>query len=275
MHRTHTPELEDAPWFPAWMRDDMTRLLVVLGKVIRIPEAVTPILQRALAAQGTQTVVDLGSGAGGTMPLVLRHLRGQPGFEATQLVLTDKYPNEGAQQQLREAPQDGVSYLSSSVDATHLEKAPTGVKTMVNCFHHMRPDQAKAILSSAARTKQPLVIYEMADNTFPFAVWLLALPLGLLSVFLSALVFTPFVRPLTVRQLVFTYLIPLLPLCYAWDGQASGPRIYGLADLEELLRDVPSDGYTWEKGPALLSDGKARGIYLLGLPEAQAAEDPA
>lgn len=266
MQRVHTLELEDLPWFPGWMRASMTRLIVVFCRVIGVPDALAPLVQRALGDQGLDRVVDLGSGAGGVMPEIIQRVRQAEGHAQTTLLLTDKFPNEEMRSLLEAQPVDGVSYRAESVDATTLAQAPAGLKTMVNCFHHMRPDQARAILRSAEDSRQPLLIYELTDNTIPFVVWVLALPIGLSIVFVMALLFTPFVRPLTLRQLFFTYVIPLIPACYAWDGQASAPRIYGLKDLDELLEGRGSDAYTWEKGPALTPDGKARGIYLLGLP---------
>ena len=49
---------------------------------------------------------------------------------------------------------------------------------------------------------------------------------------------TPLVKPLTWRQIVFTYLIPIIPICYAWDGQASLPRMYTMDDVEVLLPGI-------------------------------------
>ena len=82
----------------------------------------------------------------------------------------------------------------------------------------------------------------------------------------SALVKSALVRPVTPQQLVFTYLIPLIPLFYAWDGQASMPRIYWLEDLEELLEGLEDPGYTWEKGHGTSKRGGKLGTYLLGMP---------
>lgn len=64
----------------------------------------------------------------------------------------------------------------------------------------------------------------------------------------------------------FTFVIPLVPLFYAWDGQMSLPRIYTLEDMDELLAGLQTADYTWEKGYAKTAEGKNKGIYLLGLP---------
>ena len=84
---------------------------------------------------------------------------------------------------------------------------------------------------------------------------------------------TPFVRPLTLRQLFFTYVIPLVPIFYAWDGQASMPRLYTADDIDELLEGLDSPTYRWEKGGAPTEKGKTLGTYLLGMPTSE--ESPA
>jgi hypothetical protein len=98
----------------------------------------------------------------------------------------------------------------------------------------------------------------------PFALWCLGLPLNLAFVATMALLLTPFVRPLSFRQLFFTYVIPLVPLFYAWDGAASVPRVYGRDDLDELLGDMRIDDYVWETGQA--EKGEGIGFFLLGRP---------
>ena len=138
---------------------------------------------------------------------------------------------------------------------------------MVNCFHHMSPQEARSILSNAIEKREPLLIYEMGGHqTVPFPVWLITLPIGLAFVFLMAFVKSAFVRPLTFQQLFFTYVIPLIPLFYAWDGHASMSRIYRFEDLDELLEGLEAPGYTWERGYGRSEKGGKLGSYLLGMP---------
>ena len=176
------------------------------------------------------------------------------------------YPSPEMLKKFNSKTSDNISYLETSVDATNISSAPKGLKTMMNSFHHMRPAKARAILESAQRTHQPLLIYEMGDNNIPLLIWWLLLPISLVLLIIMVLFMTPFVKPLTWRQIVFTYLIPIIPICYAWDGQASLPRIYTLKDLELLLDGLGSENYRWEKGHAKKQNGKKQGTYLLGLP---------
>ncbi|HQU77718.1 MAG TPA: hypothetical protein PK742_13820, partial [Chitinophagales bacterium] len=72
-------------------------------------------------------------------------------------------------------------------------------------------------------------------------------------------------RPLTWQQLVFTYLIPVIPIMYAWDGQASLVRTYTFDDIRELTGS-PSTDYVWDVGPAMNAKGKRSGYYIFGHP---------
>jgi hypothetical protein len=259
-------EFEDLEWFPAWLRTWLTNVIVVLCRVVGVVPALTGVVSRTLREQGLDRIVDLGSGGGGSMPEVLEAVRGEPGLGETQLLMTDRYPNLDAVKTFNDPARPERAYRTEPVDATDLAAAPAGLKTMVNCFHHMRPAQARAILASAVAERQPLLIYEMTENWVPFPLWVLSLPFALPMVFVAALVFTPFVRPVSLRQLFFTYVVPLVPLFYAWDGHASVARIYAWSDLDELLEGLESDDYRWERGPAEGANGKAFGIYLLGVP---------
>lgn len=261
MKRRHVLEFEDLPSFPAWLRACMTNNIVVFARLIGIPEILGELVAKTLREQGLDRVVDLGSGSGGIMPDVLAHLRSQPGLEQAELLMTDLYPNPDALERFSEGP---ARFQAEPVDASKLAQAPAGLKTMVNAFHHLRPEQAKAVLRSASESGQPILIYEMADNTMPFWMWVLSLPIGLSITSAMSLVLSAMVRPLSFKQLFFTYCVPLIPLFYAWDGQASMPRIYGLEDLDTLLVGLERPDYRWEKGEAKNKTGQ--GIYLLGLP---------
>lgn len=266
MKRIQLFEFEDQTWFPNWLRSCITRLIVVMLRMMGGTSVLSGMLARALRETETTRIVDMGSGAGGVMPAVLRQLRGQPETANITLVMSDLYPNPEAILKFNDASDPAMTYSVKSVDATHLANAPAGLKTMMNCFHHMPPPKARQILESAQGNRQPLFIYELTDNKLPLVAWWLFLPVSLAITAFLSLVLTPFARPLTWRQLIFTYLIPVIPLVYAWDGQASMPRIYGLGDLESLVSKLPtSKNYQWEWGLAE-GGGKKVGIYLFGRP---------
>ena len=266
MKRIQLFEFEDFGWFPGWLRVCITNLIVILQKIIGVPELLANLIADILKKKSLSSIVDLGSGSGGAMPEVMDSLHEIEGLEQVTLTMTDLFPNDQMLKKFNTDALDKISYLESSVDATNIATAPEGLKTMVNCFHHMPPKKARAILESAQRTNEPLLIYEMADNNIPLLIWWLLLPISLIVLIIMVLFMTPFVKPLTWRQIVFTYLIPIIPICYAWDGQASLPRMYTLKDLDHLLEGLGSENYIWQKGHAKKKNGKKQGTYLLGLP---------
>lgn len=266
MRRTHTFEFEDLPSLPGWLRDAITRLIVVFARVVGATDALACLVGRVCHQQQVEQVVDLGSGSGGVMPGVIERVRKSNDTKDVVLVMTDLFPNAAAVQTFGNDPANPVRYLDIPIDARKLEDAPAGLKVMANSFHHLRPESARSVLASAQDSGDPILIYELSDNKIPFLAWCAGLVVGLPLVFLFALVLTPWARPLSFRQLFFTYLVPIIPALYAWDGQASLPRIYGLKDLDELLDGLGTDSYAWEKGVARTDSGRAAGIYLLGTP---------
>lgn len=262
MRRRHYFEFEDMAWLPGWLRECMTLYVAAMHRLLGSTAVLTPLVRRALEASPGRRVVDLCSGAGGPMPKVIDALREQDG-EDVELVLTDLYPNTLAAKQLTDEAQ-GVRYETRSIDATAVPDELGGVRTIVCGLHHMRPAQARAILEDAWQKRQPFVAFELSDNSAPIALWWTAIPFGLLM----TLAITPFLRPLRLRQIVFTYLIPVLPVLIAWDGAVSNVRTYSEGDLQELLSGAQSEDYRWEIGTAPSARGPGKMLYVMGLPQA-------
>ena len=72
------------------------------------------------------------------------------------------------------------------------------------------------------------------------------------------------IRPMSWQQLIFTYIVPILPIIIAWDGAVSNARTYTLADMDILLEGLKSDDYIWKKNTIKGKGGNK--IYLMGLP---------
>jgi len=88
------------------------------------------------------------------------------------------------------------------------------------------------------------------------------------------LLLTPLVRPFRWDRLLWTYLIPVMPLVALWDGQVSNVRTYSLPELRDLTKTIESDGYIWEVGQVGYFP-RLRATYLFGYPATaeQAAQD--
>lgn len=259
MKRIDLFEFEDFAWFPNWMRICLTRLIVVMHKFLNSSDDLVPLIKRALKYSDNNTIVDLCSGSGGPMIEVFKALVGEQGNVNVELILTDLYPNPEMASKINNSAIRNLSYKTSPVNASNVTTELRGVRTMVGSFHHMKPDTARQILENAKESKVPICIYEISDNSYPTFLWWTTIPL----IFLMALIITPFVRPLTWKQIVFTYIIPIIPLFFAWDGAVSNVRTYSLEDLDILLKGLESEDYKWEKGRITK---KANKLYLLGFP---------
>lgn len=266
MKRIQLFEFEDFSWFPNTIRTGMTNLLVVLQKMLGTADVIANIISNIKQQNDFSQIVDLGSGSGGVMLDVIEKLNRNTA-KPVKLILTDLHPNPKLVKRINANNTANVFYNETSVDATQLGDLTQGLKTMINSFHHMPPKVAKGILKSAQDHKQPLLIYEIGENFVPTLIWWLLLPLSLVILIIMSLIMTPLVKPLGWKQLVFTYLIPIIPLCYAWDGQASTMRTYAFDDVEHLLKDFKNDNYTWEISKAKKANGKNSGYYILGLPK--------
>ena len=260
MKRIHVFELEDFAWFPNWLRDCLTRLMVVMHRMVGSPDDLAELIGRALQHAPKPAIVDLCSGGGGPMLQVVERLKERPGMADLHVTLTDLYPNRTVAAAVNTSQAPNVSYHLAAVNAADVPAGLTGVRTLVGSFHHMLPDTARRILQDAQAHRQPICIYEISDNSLPTALWWVSLPL----IFLMSFFITPFARPLTWKQLVFTYLLPIIPVCFAWDGAVSNVRTYTLEDLDILLKGLGTEDYTWEKGRIT---GRAKKLYLLGLPK--------
>ncbi len=266
MKRVQLFEFEDFSWFPSIWRSTMTKIIVVLHRLLGTKEVLSNLLLQMHIAYPFDQVVDLGSGSGGAMPMTMNHLNTQLPDLDLKLLLTDLHPNMAFVEDFNQSANDRLQYHPKPVDATDLHKTPAGLKTMVNSFHHMPPQIAKQILASAQENRQAILIYEMAENKIPTVVWALLLPISLPIVAIMAIFFVPFVKPLSWKDLLFTWLIPVIPIFYAWDGQASLPRMYTFKDIQNHLLPEQIEGYTWEMAPAKKQNDKTLGYYIKGLP---------
>ena len=93
-------------------------------------------------------------------------------------------------------------------------------------------------------------------------------PLGfmLLSNPLAILLATPFIRPFRWSHLLWTYIVPVVPIFIAWDGFVSGLRLYSTQELQELVDGLRSNDYVWGIGRKPFPHAVT---YLIGYPRPQ------
>lgn len=262
MKRMSLFEFEDFRGFPGSLRECLTLYIAALHRVLGTERILAPLLARALKASGTDRIVDLCSGGGGPLLETTARLAADHGLRPS-VTLTDLYPNTDAAARINAAGDTAqIRYHLSPIDAGHVPDAFPGVRTMVCSFHHMPPPVARRILQDAFEKRQALCVLEISDNTQPRWLWWTAFPIGMLLVLLM----TPFVRPLRLRQVLLTYVLPVLPVFISWDGAVSNARTYTEEDLRELLAGLEAPDYRWEIHHPQAPGAPATMLTLLGLP---------
>jgi SAM-dependent methyltransferase len=258
MRRIHFIELHDQPWFPGLLRDEVTDALQFGMSFLRAYTPVAPLIRSLLDSTGASRVVDICSGGGGPW-LELSAAIQRPG-RTISISLTDKHPNLMAFQNISSASGNLIEFQARPIDAMKVPPDFVGVRTIFTSFHHFAPSEARALLRDAAAARQAIGVFEITSRS-PAAIAFI-LPWTLLALF-----FAPFIRPFRWSRLLWTYLLPVIPLVLLFDGTVSCLRSYRVEELEDLARSLGEPGYRWTAGAISGAAGMPI-TYLIGEPEA-------
>jgi hypothetical protein len=258
--RLHLFEFEDQPWFPEVLRAGQMDYLRFMISGLGIYRPVAPLLAQALHDTQQPQLLELGAGAGGGTETVLAALRQQPTAPPNlHLLLTDLYPQPTAWADVTRRTAGAIQGHAAPVNALAVPTDLPGFRVIFSAFHHFAPPQAEALLRDAVANGAGIGVFEGAGKS-----WLeIGLALTVLPV--AQLLLTPFFRPFRLSRLVFTYLLPLIPLTTIWDGVVSIFRMYPPADLLALAqRADPTGRYRWQTGQLRHWWGP-RVTYLIGV----------
>jgi hypothetical protein len=203
-----------------------------------------------MATAGQRRWWDVCSGSGGGA-LVMRRELAAAGVELEHLTLSDRYPNAVARQRVAAANDPRVEYLREPVDALAVPSHAPAVRTMFGALHHFPPVVVQRILAAAVHDGVPIAFVDLAASPGlrRMPAWLapLAAIPNVVFLLLAPLLLTPLVRPFRWSRLAWTYLLPAIPIVFAWDGTVSALRAYLPEELLALARAVPGgDRYVWE-----------------------------
>lgn len=253
MSRIHLFEFEDQQWFPSFLRDYGTDFLQFLSNKTKMYKPVISVIEKGLEKSKTDQIIDLASGGGGGLIWLNEELKKtNPNLK---IILTDFFPNISAFEYTKKQS-DNFEYIKEPVDARDVPKELKGLRTQFLSFHHFKPKDARQILQNAVDSNSAIAIFEGQERSFPS---LLAMFFSPISVLLT----TPFIRPFKIGRIIFTYLIPIVPLFVWWDGIVSSLRTYSVKEMKELVGSLKHhEKYYWEidrlkSGPGVI-------LYLLG-----------
>jgi hypothetical protein len=256
--RLHLFEFEDQSWFPNVIRTGGTDYLRYLLIATEVYKPCIRLLNELLNQTAEIKIVDLCSGGGGYIEQVYNELRPITKTN-TSFTLTDKFPNIEAYQLLKNKTNSEIGFDTRSIDAANVPGDLKGVRTMFSAIHHFRPGQVRSILQNAAANNAPIAIFDGGDKSI-FGI------IGVLIIHpLAFLLFTPFFKPFKLSRLLFTYLIPLIPLYTIWDGCVSIMRLYKPKELLKIANGISPGTYKWSAGQTKSRFG-LHATYLIGMP---------
>src|SRR5690554_1757789 len=225
MKRIHLFEIEDQKWFPSFLRNYVTDFLQFLANKAKVYEPVVDEITQLIEKSNTSHIIDLGSGSGGGLLWLGNALYEKN--KDTKITLTDLYPNIASFRHVTKSS-PVFTYYDQPVDATAVPGDLKGIRTMFLSFHHLQPDGALEVLQNAVDMHQPVAVFEIQDRSLPSFLAMILSPV-------SVLVCTPFIKPFRFGRLLFTYLIPVVPLIVLWDGLVSCLRTYSVAEMKTLV----------------------------------------
>ena len=259
MKRLHLIELHDLSSFPNSWRDYLTDFLSFFSYHVNPYKPAIKKLCSAMQKSKASKILDLCSGKGLYMLKLLKCMS-EMNYNPEQIILTDKFPCINTFELLGTLSDGRIQYIHNSIDAINVPSDLKGFRTFFSSFHHFRPNDAKKIINDAANAKQGIAIFEYPNRNFLIAV------IAGLSGPLLLLLLTPFVRPFSWNRLFWTYIFPVVPLVFCWDGFVSHLRTYTIQELNSFVSEVSDKNYSWEIAKIKSLFGFCRITYLIGFP---------
>ena len=226
MRRKQVPQITNAKWFPTILTRCVHEFMTWFVHKVKAAKPFMPIIEEGLQYADKIVVLEKKGGAG---------------FETLEVFLDE-----------------GLEKIH--VDSDTFEANEEGLYVSVNSFHQFDEDQARSILEKVASKRQPIAIVE-GNNDSLWQVFGMTV-----IVPLTVLLTAPFVKPFRIERLIFTYLIPILPLVIFIDGFLALFKLYAPRDLDELTAFIDQRKYVWRSGK-LDNERGGKIIYLLGYPE--------
>jgi hypothetical protein len=215
----------------------MRRYLVFYYRLFRYFRLWIPALAGFIEKTGSRSYLECCAGSGQVMELLVSGLPKRL-VRDREFILSDLNPLPEFVEQVNASTDSSIRYTEIPVDATRIPGDLDYPRIFINSFHHFPPETAGEIIKSGMQAGQGLIILEYVRHSLLGYVSMLA---GSLTILLTL----PFVvkpRDLPLMA-VLTYLLPLFPLMFLWDGVVSCLRVYRPKDLSAMIAEenIPAD----------------------------------
>ena len=228
MRRIQAFEIHDLDRCPAFVRQTVVESLGLALRITGVCRVAAGAFRRFVQRTGARRVLDLCSGSGEPIALLLDALHGV-GAVPPQFVLSDLHPHLAQLDAVAARHAPLVEVVRRPVDATRVPPdVDADARTIFNALHHFPPRVVRALLADSAARGQPLFVFEAAVRR-PLR------SIGMLGAVLAGAAVNPVVtRRHRLLKAVATWGVPLLPGVLLWDSCVSYLRQYRLDELRAL-----------------------------------------
>jgi len=227
-------ELEDMRWFPAEIRTYMTDYLQFLFNRFNLYAPVIPYIREMQLKTSKDKIIDLCSGSGGPWQAIFPEFRKRYGI-TLKVTLTDLYPNPS-----KFNNETSIRYHPVPVNALKVPVALEGIRTMFSGLHHFTEEEIAEILNDAISSKQPVAFFDSGDKNI----------LLILAIIIShpvlLFILSPFIKPFSIKRLIFTYLLPVVIIGCIWDGVVSIIHLHSKRTLKGIVSNRAPGSFSWK-----------------------------
>lgn len=225
-------EFGDLQWVPKWYHFYMRRYLVFFYKLFGYYKLWIPAVSAFIEKTGSRSYLECCSGSGEVLGLVISNLP-ENLVKGKNFVLSDISPLPEFIEQVNRKSHSNIRYCEIPIDATQIPEEMNNPRIFINSFHHFPSETAKQIIESSIISKQGIIILEYVRHS----------PLGYISMLTGSLMIfltLPFIakpRDLPLLALL-TYIVPIFPLMFFWDGIISCLRVYTPDKLASIVSEA-------------------------------------
>jgi len=259
MKRVHLFEFMDLNWFPQFLRKIQTNILQTIMLRTKAFDYAIPYIESELLKDNQNTIIDLCSGASGPWLRLINKIS----IKNVNLILTDKFPNIEMFKVIKEQSNGKISYIDKPIDVLDISNELSGIKTIFTGFHHFKPTEVYKIIRNAKDRNDNICIFDYVPDKL---LTIILFPITFIISFFQFYFLSFLVKPVTFVQILFTNILPVIPIIAAWDGFVSSLRKYSKKELEKLLYDLNDSNYEIKIGEDFNLTKATPMVYLIGTP---------
>ena len=239
MKRIQAFEFHERHECPKFLRDSVVE---ILGHGMRLSSCVyssVELFKKFYDYSNSDKILDICSGSGEPASALISGLK-KHGIYNIKFIISDLFPKIDAMENVKKNHPQHVEIITESVDATNVPKFDNiKSRTIINAFHHFKPDIAQKIIEDCVKKRHSIFIFEaFPRDLLRFFSILPASAIGYLI--------NPFItKENKILKVIFSYIIPIIPLLGLYDGIISVLRIHNKEELMEMVKNSSQD-YDWQ-----------------------------